>query len=143
MPILTLTWVDGQPRLDLDGNTVARVSLATIEVEAGSLPSVHIEITPEVVTHLGEGVLSWNVMCPSCEMNHNHKCDLETGKLISEELQGELVIEDRTIGGRTYPVAVPPPPHVFDVNRDGNVELYREMRYEDLNEPYAEIEDLK
>lgn len=82
MPLLTLTWLNGKPNLDIDGKTVERVTLASVEIETGAQPVIQIEMSPEAVTHLEAGNVTWIVTCPCCGKDTDHMCTLSEGREI-------------------------------------------------------------
>lgn len=82
MPLLTLTWIEGKPHLEVDGKTIEKVSLISVEIEANQQPVIQIEMYPDAVTVLDHGLCSWIVTCPSCQKDTDHMCDLSDGREI-------------------------------------------------------------
>lgn len=73
---LELSYKDGRYGVSLDGKEVKGIQLLAIEVEPGSQPQVHIEMTPDFVANLDRGMLTWLVMCPNCDHNSEHVCEI-------------------------------------------------------------------
>ena len=82
MPLLTLTWVEGQPHLELDGKTIKNVKFVCVELEANAQPVIQIEMSPDAVTVLDHGLATWIVTCPSCDKTTDHMCDISDGREI-------------------------------------------------------------
>jgi len=104
VPLLTLTWVEGRPHLEVDGITLKNVSLVAVELEANQQPVIQIEMSPDAVTVLEHGHATWIVTCPSCHKDTNHTCDLAQGREM----------------GPPVPVAPPEMP-LLDLDHDGRV----------------------
>lgn len=115
MPLLTLTWLNGKPNIDIDGKTVERVTLVSVEMETGAQPVIQIEMHPESVTHLEAGNVSWIVTCPNCSRDTDHMCSLSDGREIKQ-----LTCDDQFEDDARSSFCIRPPHHGLTRHADGS-----------------------